>query len=185
MRPPGSGARRAPTAAQRHVPDLCLHARGRSMEEQLETTSWPRARRLTTFPPACAAAGPWTCRPWGARSPRSSGAGRASPLCEPGVRYADYALWQREQLAGERLHAQLDRWRERLRGASPTAPLPDRRAAAPGLVRPGARVEVEIPRQLSRAVGELGRAAPRERRPSSARCSSSTPPRPSPTSSRG
>src|SRR5688500_19134577 len=39
--------------------------------------------------------------------------GRESPLPELGVQYADYAVWQREQLAGEVLDRQLSYWRER------------------------------------------------------------------------
>ncbi|HEU4881108.1 MAG TPA: amino acid adenylation domain-containing protein, partial [Longimicrobium sp.] len=43
--------------------------------------------------------------------------GRESPLAELGVQYADYAVWQREQLAGEALDRQLSYWKERLGGA--------------------------------------------------------------------
>ncbi|MFL5541362.1 MAG: amino acid adenylation domain-containing protein, partial [Longimicrobiaceae bacterium] len=43
--------------------------------------------------------------------------GGESPLPELAVQYADYAVWQREQLDGEVLDRQLSYWRERLSGA--------------------------------------------------------------------
>src|SRR6185312_13050949 len=40
--------------------------------------------------------------------------GRESPLEELGIQYADYAVWQREQMQGERLAAELGYWRRQL-----------------------------------------------------------------------
>src|SRR5262249_13136596 len=42
----------------------------------------------------------------------ASAAGRPSPLAEPPVQYADWAVWQRERLAGELLETQVAWWRE-------------------------------------------------------------------------
>ena len=50
--------------------------------------------------------------------------GGASPLPELPVQYADYAVWQRERLAGEVLERQLAYWRERLAGAPALLELP-------------------------------------------------------------
>src|SRR6185436_9240864 len=50
--------------------------------------------------------------------------GEASPLPEPALQYADYAVWQREQLAGEALERQLGYWKERLAGAPALLELP-------------------------------------------------------------
>src|SRR5688500_5957089 len=50
--------------------------------------------------------------------------GRESPLRELPVQYADYAVWQREQLAGEVLDRQLSYWKERLAGAPTVLDLP-------------------------------------------------------------
>ncbi|HKV11086.1 MAG TPA: amino acid adenylation domain-containing protein, partial [Thermoanaerobaculia bacterium] len=50
--------------------------------------------------------------------------GRPSPLPELPVQYADFAAWQREWLAGERLAAQLAWWRGRLAGELPVLDLP-------------------------------------------------------------
>ncbi|WP_055546111.1 non-ribosomal peptide synthetase [Streptomyces kanamyceticus] len=41
-------------------------------------------------------------------------AGGASPLAELRVQYADFAVWQREHLSGDRLENQLDYWRKQL-----------------------------------------------------------------------
>ena len=50
--------------------------------------------------------------------------GRESPLPEPAVQYADFAAWQRRQLAGEALEGQLAYWRDRLAGAPALLELP-------------------------------------------------------------
>ena len=42
--------------------------------------------------------------------------GRESPLPEPKIQYADYAVWQREWLQGEVLDRQLQYWRRQLEG---------------------------------------------------------------------
>ena len=50
--------------------------------------------------------------------------GGESPLAEPAVQYADYAVWQREQLAGDSLDRQLSYWKEQLAGAPELLALP-------------------------------------------------------------
>ncbi|NMO23051.1 non-ribosomal peptide synthetase, partial [Pyxidicoccus fallax] len=50
--------------------------------------------------------------------------GRASPLPELPVQYADYSAWQRGWLQGDALEAQLSWWREHLSGAPPMLELP-------------------------------------------------------------
>ena len=50
--------------------------------------------------------------------------GLPSPLPEPQIQYADFALWQREQLQGERLAGELDFWREQLTGVPDLLELP-------------------------------------------------------------
>ncbi|MGB8507277.1 MAG: amino acid adenylation domain-containing protein [Pyrinomonadaceae bacterium] len=44
--------------------------------------------------------------------------GRESPLEELSIQYADYAVWQREELQGEALDKQLGYWREQLEGVA-------------------------------------------------------------------
>ncbi|MFL6124429.1 amino acid adenylation domain-containing protein [Actinophytocola sp.] len=67
-----------------------------------------------------------------------------SPLPELPVQYADFAVWQREWLAGERLRGQVDYWRDRLAGLPPSLDLPaDRpRPAAPTYAARSVGIEV-------------------------------------------
>jgi len=51
-------------------------------------------------------------------------AGNENPLPDLPVQYADYALWQRRWLSGERLSKQLDYWKQHLRGAPSLLSLP-------------------------------------------------------------
>ncbi|HLX10497.1 MAG TPA: amino acid adenylation domain-containing protein, partial [Thermoanaerobaculia bacterium] len=82
---------------------------------------------------------------------------RPSPLPSLPVQYADYAIWQRQWLAGAPLAALLAYWQTRLSGPRPELrlrgrrPLPDRGVAA------GAIAAVRLPRELSGAVKALGR----------------------------
>ncbi|MFL6235266.1 MAG: amino acid adenylation domain-containing protein, partial [Thermoanaerobaculia bacterium] len=59
---------------------------------------------------------------------RAFAAGEPSPLPELPLQYADYARWQREQLAGERLESELGHWRRVLAGAPEALDLPADRA---------------------------------------------------------
>ena len=54
--------------------------------------------------------------------------GEASPLPDLPLQYADYAVWQREWLSGERLEAEMDYWRRQLVGAPVRLELPTDRA---------------------------------------------------------
>ncbi|HEX8275905.1 MAG TPA: amino acid adenylation domain-containing protein, partial [Longimicrobiaceae bacterium] len=58
-------------------------------------------------------------------------AGKPSPLPELPIQYADYAVWQREQLSGERLEAHLAFWRESMRGVPAVLELPTDRPHPP------------------------------------------------------
>ncbi|HEX7243516.1 MAG TPA: amino acid adenylation domain-containing protein, partial [Longimicrobiaceae bacterium] len=82
-----------------------------------------------------------------------------SPLPELPVQYPDYALWQRERLAGEALEAQLAWWREQLRDAPPLLELPLDRPRTGMAGGPGASVAVELPADTARGLRALGRAA--------------------------
>ena len=73
--------------------------------------------------------------------------GRPSTLPEPAVQYADYALWQREWLQGERVGSQLAYWRDQLRGVPPLVvptdkPRPDAQSFS------GALETVTVPAEL-------------------------------------
>ncbi len=74
-------------------------------------------------------------------------AGRPSPLPEPALQYADYAVWQRGRLRGEVLEAELAFWRQRLAGV-PALELPaDRRRPQRPSFRGGVR-ELPVPGDL-------------------------------------
>ncbi len=83
--------------------------------------------------------------------------GEASPLPEPEVQFGDYALWEREMLAGGAAEAQLAYWRGRLGGApSLELPLDRPRGAAPGTK--GRFVAFGLPTETADAVRALARA---------------------------
>ncbi|HEX8274268.1 MAG TPA: amino acid adenylation domain-containing protein, partial [Longimicrobiaceae bacterium] len=84
--------------------------------------------------------------------------GAESPLPELGVQYADYAAWQREQLAGETLERQLAYWKERLAGAPELLELPTDHPRPAVQTYRGAAVPVELSRELLERLQALGRS---------------------------
>ncbi|HEY2292550.1 MAG TPA: amino acid adenylation domain-containing protein, partial [Thermoanaerobaculia bacterium] len=85
-------------------------------------------------------------------------AGRPSPLAEPPVQYADWAVWQRERLRGGLLATQVAWWRERLAGA-PDLELPaDRSRAVTRSGRGGTRA-ASLPAALALELEGLARRA--------------------------
>jgi len=54
--------------------------------------------------------------------------GQSSPLPELPIQYADFAVWQREQLQGEKLERQLSYWKRQLDGAPSVLQLPTDRS---------------------------------------------------------
>ncbi|MGF1426919.1 amino acid adenylation domain-containing protein [Kitasatospora sp. LaBMicrA B282] len=83
--------------------------------------------------------------------------GGPAPLAPLELQYADYAAWQREQLAGTGLERQLGYWRERLSGSLPTElptdrPRPEHRDPA------GAEVPLAFSADLAARVRELATA---------------------------
>ncbi|HEX8320035.1 amino acid adenylation domain-containing protein, partial [Longimicrobium sp.] len=84
--------------------------------------------------------------------------GRGSPLPELAVQYADYAVWQREQLAGEVLDRQLAYWKERLAGAPELLELPTDHPRPAVQTHRGAMVPVELSLELLERLQALGRS---------------------------
>jgi amino acid adenylation domain-containing protein len=84
--------------------------------------------------------------------------GRESPLPELAVQYADYAVWQREQLAGEALERQLAYWRERLTGAPELLELPTDRPRPAVQTYRGAAVPFELAPELLERLQALGQS---------------------------
>ncbi|MEW5927424.1 MAG: non-ribosomal peptide synthase/polyketide synthase, partial [Gemmatimonadota bacterium] len=83
--------------------------------------------------------------------------GEESPLPEPGLQYADFAVWQRRWLAGSRMEEQLRYWRGRLDGAPRVLELPTDhpRRSALGATEVGRPFEISA--RTTRALRELGR----------------------------
>ena len=84
------------------------------------------------------------------------GVSRRSP--ELAVQYADYAVWQREQLEGEVLERQLAYWTEQLAGAPELLELPTDRPRPPVRTYRGASVPVELSPELLERLQALGRS---------------------------
>jgi amino acid adenylation domain-containing protein len=84
-------------------------------------------------------------------------AGRPAPLSELPVQYADFAVWQREQLAGGALESQLAWWRRTLSGAPPVLDLPADRPRPAVRGTRGAEVPIAIAPDLTQALTRLGR----------------------------
>jgi amino acid adenylation domain-containing protein len=83
--------------------------------------------------------------------------GLPSPLPEPPVQYADYAVWQREWLRGETLERLLGFWRERLAGAPPALEIAtDRPRPAQGSFR-GDLALLPIAPELYESLRRFGR----------------------------
>ena len=78
-------------------------------------------------------------------------AGQPSPLPEPSLQYADFAIWQRQWLQGEVLQKQLGYWKEKLAGAERLElPIDRPRPAAPSYAsaRQPFRIEPEVIQKL-------------------------------------
>jgi len=79
-------------------------------------------------------------------------AGRASPLEELPIQYADFALWQRQWLQGEALEKQLSYWKQQLDGAPTLVELPTDRPRPAVQGGKGARQYVMLSKQVSDAL---------------------------------
>ena len=74
------------------------------------------------------------------------------------IQYADFAVWQRGWLQGERLARELAYWRERLKGAPPLLELPTDRPRPPVQTFAGAHEDFLFSPELSQGVAALTRA---------------------------
>ena len=83
--------------------------------------------------------------------------GRPSPLPDPSLQYADFAVWQRRWLEGEVLAAQLGYWKKQLGSGVPALELPTDRPRPPVQSYRGAAHRFALSPALSAALDELGR----------------------------
>jgi amino acid adenylation domain-containing protein len=82
--------------------------------------------------------------------------GNPSPLPEPPIQYADFAVWQKEWLQGENLEKQLAFWKEQLRDLSPLE-LPTDHPRPLVQTFHGAVHSVQLSRDLSESLQSLSR----------------------------
>src|SRR4029079_6842800 len=85
--------------------------------------------------------------------------GRASPLAELPVQYADFSVWQRGWLKGEVLDEQLAYWRSQLEGAPAALNIPTKQPRATTTSNEGATFAVEVSKDVSEATREFCRGA--------------------------
>jgi amino acid adenylation domain-containing protein/non-ribosomal peptide synthase protein (TIGR01720 family) len=83
--------------------------------------------------------------------------GEPSPLPEPQIQYADYALWQQEWLRGEVLEAELAYWKGRLESAPPQLELPTDYPRPAVQSSRGATESIALPAPVADAVRRLSR----------------------------
>ncbi|MEM7350388.1 MAG: amino acid adenylation domain-containing protein [Acidobacteriota bacterium] len=83
---------------------------------------------------------------------------RSSSLPTLPIQYADFAVWQREQLAGERLDAELGYWRQKLAGAPEVLELPTDRPRSTQLTSRSGRHRAMLPASLVRRLKALAQS---------------------------
>ncbi|WAN69719.1 amino acid adenylation domain-containing protein [Moorena producens JHB] len=81
--------------------------------------------------------------------------GKSSPLPPLPIQYADFAIWQRQRLQGERLESQLAYWKKQLGGSLPVLELPTDRPRRPVQTFQGAKQNLLLPQNLSDSLKEL------------------------------
>ncbi|HEU0077496.1 MAG TPA: condensation domain-containing protein, partial [Longimicrobiaceae bacterium] len=84
--------------------------------------------------------------------------GRESPLPELEVQYADFAVWQREELQGEVLERELAWWKERLSGAPELLELPTDHPRPAVQTYRGANERVELPADMPERLTAVARS---------------------------
>jgi hypothetical protein len=87
----------------------------------------------------------------------SIAAGKASPLAELQMQYADFASWQRRALASNELERQWSYWEKQLAGNLPALQWPNRGKRPQQQTYRGAMRAFTFPRELSESLKETGR----------------------------
>ncbi|RLT97983.1 non-ribosomal peptide synthetase [Ketobacter sp.] len=81
---------------------------------------------------------------------------KTSPLTDLSIQYADYSLWQREWLSGDRLERQLRYWKTRLDGV-PVLELPTDYPRPPVHSYDGRNLQFSLSRELTAGLNELAK----------------------------
>lgn len=85
--------------------------------------------------------------------------GKTRPLPELPIQYADFAIWQRQQLAGEPLQRQLDYWKKNLAGAPSLLTFPIDRPRPPTQTFRGKSYLFRLDPDLSQEIKEVSQQA--------------------------
>ncbi|MGE5431355.1 MAG: amino acid adenylation domain-containing protein [Syntrophomonadaceae bacterium] len=83
--------------------------------------------------------------------------GKPSPLAKLPVQYADYSMWQKEFMQGERLERQLSYWKGKLEGSSQYLNLPTDRPRPAVWTNNGSTLSRTIPLKTLEGLTELSR----------------------------
>jgi thioesterase domain-containing protein/acyl carrier protein len=83
--------------------------------------------------------------------------GKASPLPDLSIQYADFAVWQRQWLQGEFLNVLLDYWKQQLDNNLPELHLPTDSPRSASLTRKGACQKLVLPKELTKKLKALSR----------------------------
>ncbi|MBI1890864.1 MAG: non-ribosomal peptide synthase/polyketide synthase [Burkholderiales bacterium] len=84
-------------------------------------------------------------------------AGKGSPLAELSVQYGDYALWQKQHLAGDYYENQVNYWRQVLKGVPPMLELPTDYPRPPVQSYRGKEVGFVLPFELTKSLNAFSR----------------------------
>ena len=82
---------------------------------------------------------------------------KVSPLAELPIQYADYAVWQRQWLAGEVLEAELQYWKNKLASAPAVLELPTDRPRPAIQSYRGAMESLKLSPELTAQLKQLSR----------------------------
>ncbi|MBD2355226.1 condensation protein [Tolypothrix sp. FACHB-123] len=83
--------------------------------------------------------------------------GKPSPLAKLPVQYADFAVWQRQWLQGERLQTQLNYWKQKLGNIHPQLKFPRQSVNSTNETTQGAEESFTLSQELSKAIYVLSR----------------------------
>ncbi|MFG6101407.1 amino acid adenylation domain-containing protein [Leptothoe sp. EHU-05/26/07-4] len=86
-------------------------------------------------------------------------AGKSVLLPELPIQYADFAVWQRQQLQGENIKLQLSYWKQQLENSPPLLQLPTDRPRPPIQTYRGARQSFVLPKSLTKVLKALSQKA--------------------------
>ncbi|NER81866.1 MAG: AMP-binding protein, partial [Leptolyngbya sp. SIO1D8] len=85
--------------------------------------------------------------------------GKSVLLPELPIQYADFAVWQRQQLQGENLKSQLSYWKQQLENAPPLLQFPTDRPRPPIQTYRGARQSFLLPESLTKVLKAISQKA--------------------------